>query len=145
MRTRDVDRASAGHRTVPHTADLIIESWAPTRERCLTEAVAALTESCADTSNAVPTSRHTFRLGAGSDQETLVALLEEVLYVLDAHGQAPVTTHVARNGSELAGWFDVVGVGGVPLTGSAPKGISRSGLTFERVGGGWRCGATVDV
>jgi SHS2 domain-containing protein len=145
MRTDGADRASTGHRTLPHTADLIIEAWAPSLGGCLTEAVAALTESCADTSNAVPTGRHSFCLRARSDEETLVALLEEVLYVLDAHGQVPVTTHLTRNGAVLAGWFDVVGVGEVPLTGSAPKGISLSGLALERVSSQWHCVATVDV
>jgi SHS2 domain-containing protein len=145
MRKPGADSTSAGHRTVPHTADLIIEAWAPSLAGCLTEAVAALTESCADTSGAVPTGRHSFSLGAGSDEEALVALLEEVLYVLDAHGEVPVTTHLTRDGAVLAGWFDVVGVGEVPLTGSAPKGISLSGLTLERVGREWHCAATVDV
>ncbi|HEV8559398.1 MAG TPA: archease [Actinophytocola sp.] len=39
---------SRGHRAVPHTADIRIEAWAPTREACLGEAVAALVESFAD-------------------------------------------------------------------------------------------------
>jgi len=131
---------------VPHTADIIVEAWAPTREQCLAEAVAALTESCADTSNVVPTSRHTFRLAADSDEQTLVAVLEEVLYVLDAHGQVPVTTHLdSMNGTELSGWFDVASVSEIPLIGSAPKGIALSGLSVHPVDGGWRCTATVDV
>lgn len=146
MRARDLDRTTAGHRTVPHTADLILEAWAPTVEQCLAEAVAALTDSCADTSNALPTGRHTFRLAAGSDEQTLVAVLEEVLYVLDAHGQVPVTTHLeAMNGSGLSGWFDVISVTETPLIGSAPKGIARSGLSIHPDAGGWRCTATVDV
>jgi len=130
---------------VPHTADVIIEAWAPTREQCLAEAVAALTEGCADTSHAVPTGTHAFRLDAGSDEQTLVALLEEVLYVLDAHGQVPVATHLAVGPAGLAGWFDVVDVLAVPAIGSAPKGVALSGLAFDDVGGGWACTVTVDV
>ena len=36
-----------GHRTVPHTADLRVEAWAPTREECLAEAVRGLVDSFA--------------------------------------------------------------------------------------------------
>jgi len=145
MPTRNPDRSGAGHRTAPHTADVIIEAWAPTRERCLVEAVAALTEGCADTSHAVPTGKHAFRLAAGSDAQALVALLEEVLYVLDAHGQVPVTTRLTVDESGLSGWFDVVDVSAVPTIGSAPKGIALSELAFDDVDGGWRCTVTVDV
>lgn len=80
---------SAGHRTAAHTADLIVEAWAPTREGCLAEAVAALTDSYADTSTATAAGRHTFRITAGSDDQTLVGVLEEALYVLDAFGKVP--------------------------------------------------------
>ena len=145
MLSGGVDRAGTGHRTVPHTADLIIEAWAPTRERCLAEAVAALTDSCADTSRAAPTGKHAFRLGAGSDEQLLVAVLEEVLYVLDAHDQVPVTTHLAADGAGLSGWFDVVDVHEIPTIGSAPKGIAWSGLTFDDADGRWCCRVTVDV
>lgn len=66
--------------------------------------------------------------------------------MLDARGQVPVTTHLeSLDGTELSGWFDVVGVGEIPLVGSAPKGIALSGLTFARLDSGWRCSCTVAV
>ena len=37
----------AGHRTVPHTADLRIEAWAVTCEECLAEALRGLVGSFA--------------------------------------------------------------------------------------------------
>jgi SHS2 domain-containing protein len=30
---------TSGHRSVPHTADLRIEAWAPTRDGCIRQAV----------------------------------------------------------------------------------------------------------
>lgn len=132
-----------GHRTVPHTADLIVEAWAPSREECLAEAVSGVVEGCVDTTGAVPVERRPFLLEAGSDEQVLVALLEEVVYVLDAFGEVPVATHLDPGlGS---GWFDVVGLEALPETGSAPKGVARSGLVLDHDAEGWRCRVTVDV
>ena len=47
IRERLASGAGRGHRTVPHTADLRIEAWAPTREECLAEAVRGLVDSFA--------------------------------------------------------------------------------------------------
>lgn len=139
----------AGHRTLPHTADLIVEAWAPTRAGCLAEAVAALTDSYADTSHAEPTRRHGFRLAAATDEQALVALLDEALYVLDALGAVPVETHLdpldPPGNAELTGWFALVDVDRVGLVGSVPKGVALSGLSLRHLDGGWHCTATVDV
>lgn len=37
-----------GHRSVPHTGDLRVEAWAPTREECIAEAVRGMVASFAD-------------------------------------------------------------------------------------------------
>lgn len=147
MRAKQVAATAVGHRVVPHTADTIVEAWAPSREQCLAEAVAALAESCADLVGARPTGRHTFSVTAGSDEQTLVAVLEEVLYVLDVRGEVPVATHLdaAPDGTELTGWFDVVGIERLRHHGSAPKGIALSGIFLGRTDDGWRCAVTVDV
>ncbi len=141
------DRATrAGHRTLPHTADLIIEAWAPTRAECLAEAVAALTDSYADTAHTPPARRHVFRLAAATDEQALLVLLDEALYVLDALGAVPVETHLDSGGdTELTGWFALVDVDEVELVGSVPKGIALSGLSLRCGDGGWHCSATVDV
>jgi SHS2 domain-containing protein len=47
----------AGHRTVPHTADLRIEAWAATREECLAEAVRGLVGSFAAVAGVQPCRR----------------------------------------------------------------------------------------
>ena len=146
MRSVDDDATRAGHRTLPHTADLIVEAWAPTRAGCLAEAVAALTDSYADTSHAEPTRRHGFRLAAATDEQALVALLDEALYVLDALGAVPVETHLDTPGdAELSGWFALVDVDRVTLIGSVPKGVALSGLSLRHLDGRWHCTATVDV
>ena len=47
-------RAARGHRTVPHTADLRIEAWAPTREECMAEAARGLVGSFAAVAGSPP-------------------------------------------------------------------------------------------
>lgn len=130
---------------MPHTADIIVEAWAPTRELCLAEAVKGLTTSYADTSTAVPSARHTFRIVATTEEQTLAFVLDEALYVLDALGEVPIEAHFDTAPGELHGRFELAPVGEVELVGSVPKGIALSGLTMVSEDGLWRAVATVDV
>lgn len=143
----DVDHAPAtGHRILPHTADLIIEAWAPKRDECLAEAVVALRAGFVEIADHVSTRRRHFTLTSTSDDDLLVALLEEALYVLDAYAEVPTDTHLQPQADgDVAGWFDVADVADVVLVGSIPKGIARSGLSLFEADGEWRCTATVDV
>jgi SHS2 domain-containing protein len=38
-------RPARGHRSLPHTADVIIDAWGPDQAACYEEAVAALVET----------------------------------------------------------------------------------------------------
>ena len=88
--------SAAGHRTVPHTADLRIEAWAPTREECLAEAVHGLVDSFAVVAGRAPSGRARRHLTARLDEDLLVAVIDEVIYRLDADGQIPVSADVRR-------------------------------------------------
>lgn len=144
MRNEPTKRA--GHRVLPHTADVILEAWAPTCEECIAEAVAALVDSFLDVSQARPAGTHSFSASVTTCQAALVTVLEEVLYILDMRGQVPVTTTVAECGSgRVSGSFTLVDVTDRALDGSTPKGISLSGLVFHETDGRWSCTCTVDV
>lgn len=139
-------RSTGGHRALPHTADVILEAWAPTREECIAEAVAALVESFVDTTHAHECAGHPFRIPVSTTEGALVTVLEEALYVLDMGGQVPLSTTVAgiQDGC-VYGSFALADVTDHELTGSVPKGVSLSGLVFAQQGGEWRCRFTVDV
>lgn len=79
-----------GHRTVPHTADLRVEAWAPTREGCIPQAVLGTIDSFLDTSSARPNRTHRCQLVGLSDEDLLAAVLEEILYLLDTENEAPI-------------------------------------------------------
>jgi SHS2 domain-containing protein len=131
-----------GHRSVPHTADTRIEAWAPTRETCLAEAVAGLVASFVDTTGAHPVRTATVDLTADSDADTLVEVLDEVIYLLDTQGDVPIDTEV---GPGSAMQLYLTPVAGVRATGAAPKAVTLHDLRFERTGGGWSCAVTIDV
>ena len=91
-----------GHRAVPHTADLRIEAWAATREECLAEAARGLVDSFAVVAAARPRRTAERRFIAGADEDLLVAVIDEVIYRLDADGEIPVTVDVRP--ARAAGW-----------------------------------------
>ena len=91
---------TSGHRSVPHTADLRIEAWAPTRDGCIREAVLGTVASFLDSSSAQPRHTRLRRLTADRDDDLLVAVLDEVIYLLDTEGEAPVD--VDLNGADGA-------------------------------------------
>ncbi len=135
-----------GHRLLPHTADLIIEAWGPTRESCFGEAVACLVESFADIVDAPTSVTVPFDLGPEPDEELLVLLLEEVLYLVDVLGRLPAETRIS--GTEeggIAGFFEVVPTEAAVEVGPVPKAIARHGLRVGATEQGWACHATIDV
>lgn len=135
----------AGHRTVPHTADVRIEAWGQSGERCVAEAAAAMVGGFADVSEADPTETITLNLDRPADADALVTILEEVIFLLDVRGVVPVRTEVTAEGQGLTTRFSMVSAEEVPLIGAVPKAVSLHELRWERREGGWRCAVTLDV
>ncbi len=140
-------RRDRGHRSVPHTADLRIEAWGPTREDCLAEAVRGLVESFAEVGKAEQQRASVHHLAAGSDADLLAAAVDEVIYRLDAYGEIPAAVEVTR---AVGGGIDLrlrmVDASGVEIVGAVPKAASLSGLTCAAgPSGEWSCAVTVDV
>ena len=129
-----------------HTADLMIEAWGLTRLACFEEAVRALVETFADTSDAATDEPVRISIEPASDEEMLVSLLEEVIYVVDVFGRVPV--HVTLEETEdggLDGAFDVARVEAVGPAGAVPKAVARHALSFAHEGERWLARATIDV
>ena len=140
-------RSRCGHRSVPHTADLRIEAWGPTREDCIAEAVRGVVGSFADVSGAGYQQAIERHLSAGSDADLLATAVEEVIYGLDTGGKVPVAVEVRRasdGGIDLA--LRAVDASTVEITGAAPKAASLSGLACAPdASGRWSCAVTIDV
>ena len=136
---------ASGHRSVPHTADLRIEAWAPTREECIAQAVLGTVESFLDTSTAARRRARRRRLMAPSDADLLVAVLEEVIYLLDTDAEVPVDLEVERVDGGVDVAFSMTGVNGLPQIGAAPKAVSLHELSLVCEDDRWRCSVTLDV
>ena len=134
-----------GHRSVPHTADARVEAWAPTRERCVAEAVAALVETFVDVSGARPVATEDFRVPTGADEDMLVAVLDRVVYLIDTTGQVPIRPDVSAADGGLAVRLEMADPDTVEVTGAVPKAVSLHELRFAAGDAGWSCSVTVDV
>ena len=137
--------SASGHRSVPHTADLRIEAWAPTRNGCIRQAVLGTVESFLDTSSAYPSHTLVRRLSADRDDDLLVAVLDEVVYLLDTAGDAPVDVDVDDLDGDVGVTFAMVDAGTLPQVGAVPKAVSLNELRLAREPTGWRCSVTLDV
>ncbi|MFI1200110.1 archease [Streptomyces sp. NPDC020883] len=134
-----------GHRSVPHTADLRIEAWGPTRAACLAQAVRGMCGSFLDLAGAAGVRRREVVVRADTDEDLLVALLEEVVYWLDTHDEVPVEVRLTAVPGGLRALLCMADIGTLPVLGAAPKAVTLHGLTFAPGSGGWQCSFTLDV
>lgn len=136
---------SRGHRLGPHTADCVIEAWAPDRLGCLTEALDALVASFARVPDPPVLRSLPIDVSADGDAELLLELLQEVIYVVDVLGVVPVRFHLVEVEGGVGGDMDVAPAADAELVGPVPKGVSWGGLAMGTAGGAWRARAVVDV
>jgi SHS2 domain-containing protein len=140
-----MDDDGTGHRTVPHTADLRVEAWAPTREECIAQAVLGAVGAFLDTSAAHPDRDRLCRLTAHSDEDLLAAVLDEVIYFLDTAAEVPVDVEVEPVDDEVDVRFEMVDATALPQLGAIPKGVSLDEIRLAPGPTGWRCAVTLDV
>lgn len=134
-----------GHRQRPHTADLIIEAFGQTRNECIEQAVLALVESFIDLRDVVATGTSSVDLPRADDVESLISILEEAIFIVDARGLIPTAASVRDQPDGLHVVFEVVPLGQVRSIGPAPKGIARHAIVLAKDGDEWSCQVVVDV
>lgn len=138
-------RDTAGHRTVPHTADIRVEAWAGSRERCVAETVLGAVDSFVDISGAHPTRMHLFQLATGSDDDLLAGVLDEVIYLLETTGEVPVDIELEPIDDTVDVRFATIGAEELPQVGAVPKGVSLHELTLTAGPAGWSSSVILDV
>lgn len=134
----------AGRRALPHTADVQVEAWAGTRDECLRQAVLGSVEVFVDLAGVSPTGTHLFRV-EGDDEQLLVAVLEEIVYLLDTTGAVPVQVALTPYDGGCEVRFDTIDARVLPQVGAVPKAVTLHQLRFGRVGPVWSCLVTWDV
>ena len=135
----------AGYGTVPHTADVRIEAWAPSRDECIAQAVAGMLASFLDLSSASAVATVTARLVPETDEDLLVGALDEVIYRLDTEDRVAVAVALAPRAGGVDLTLRMADPSGVVPIGAVPKAVSLHELRFEGGPDGWACSVTVDV
>ena len=79
------------------------------------------------------------------DDDLLVAVLDEVIYLLDATGEAPVDVDVDGADRGIDVTFAMADATTLPQIGAVPKAVSLNELRFSHGQKGWRCAVTLDV
>ncbi|MFD3623974.1 archease [Streptomyces sp. NPDC058698] len=134
---------ASGHRAVAQEDELRIEAWAKSRENCLAEAVAAMVECFADVAGARPTGVSRIRLDEACDEDLLAALLDEILYRLDAEGQVPVDVEADEAEDGLDVRLALAPLSDVRLTGAAPTAVAWEELRIGPGPSGWSCACAI--
>jgi protein archease len=139
-------RGCRGHRSLPHTADVIIEAWGPDLAACCEEAVVALVETYARPGAAAIVAARAVHVPPGPVDDMLLDLLEEVVFALDVAEGIPIRARVLTSGDGgLEARLALADPAGVEPAGAVPKAISRSGLEVTRRPEMVRCRFLVDV
>jgi SHS2 domain-containing protein len=133
----------SGHRSVPHTADMRIEAWAPSREECVGEAVRGMVEAFAEVPPAGARSDAEFEVGPAPDGDLLAGVLDEIIYLMDTTGRVPAAADVTAVDDVLR--VRLALVESSTVVGAVPKAVALHDLRFERTGTGYACAATLDV
>jgi SHS2 domain-containing protein len=107
--------------------------------------VRGVCESFLDLAGAVGVRRRDVVVRADSDEEVLVALLEEVVYWLDTEGEVPVDVELTTVPGGLRADLHMADAASLPVTGAAPKAATLHELHFGRGPDGWTCSVTLDV
>ncbi|WP_220504682.1 archease [Microbispora sp. H13382] len=134
-----------GHRSLPHTADVRLEAWAPTVAECVAEAVRAVIGGFADLSRAERHSTRTLHVGPAPPEEQLLTVLDEVIYQMDTAARVPCEIEAHEDEAGLWLTLGMTDVAAVPQIGAVPKAVALHGLRFDHGPHGWVCTVTLDV
>ncbi|MEU8246482.1 archease [Nonomuraea sp. NPDC048916] len=138
--------ADAGHRSLPHTADTRIQAWAPTTGQCIAQAVLGMAKSFLDLRGAAATGEYDLHVEPGEPQDQLVAVLDEIIYLMDTTEQIPIKAVALQRQNRLSLHLTMADLATVPQTGAVPKAVALHQLTFfEHRAGQWTCTVTLDV
>lgn len=130
---------SAGHVCVPHTTELRLEAWAPTREQCLAEAVDALVDNVIERPRPRPTSTVDRTVPDEREESLLADLLDQVIYQVEVFSDIPVVTVVEP---VIDGWhirFEMADLATATPCGAIPKTASLRDVRLWPDASGRRC------
>ncbi len=102
--------------------------------------------SFADASGTPEVSTERLRIEPGPDEDMLVAVLDEVVFLMDTTGRLPIgaeATDVEGGGLEVR--LRMAEADRMEPVGAVPKAVSLHELRFGRDERGWSCTVTLDI
>lgn len=131
--------ATRGHRL----RDDVLEAWGPDRAECLAQAVRALVASFTDPNTLVPRQAVTASFEPRSDDDLLIDVLNESLYLAEDLQRVPVDIELQdRPDGTVLIHFAVVP--DARLHAAIPAAALPFGAWLRQECGGWRCRAQLD-
>lgn len=85
------------------------------------------------------------RLTADRDDDLLVAVVEEVIYLLDTVAEAPVDLELQDVDGGVDVTFAMADASTLRQVGAVPKAVSLNQLRFSQDRHGWQCLVMLDV
>jgi SHS2 domain-containing protein len=133
-----VTSARKPYRLLPHTADLRFRVQGRTFPDLLSRAVFALTDQCVDARRVSSKKSKKIRIRAGTPEEILVRLLQEVLFLFDVKG---FVSRSFKSGRLLGEDFDPE----KHRPKSEIKAATFHGLKVKKRSGVWSADVVLDV
>ena len=88
------DEQRSGYESLDHTADLALRVWAPSARELIEQAAAGFIGLMVDPDTVPPEREVAISATGAGPEELLVGWLNEILFVFDAQGMAPVRAKV---------------------------------------------------
>jgi len=129
------------YRWIDHTAELELEIRAPTAEKVLAEAAAALRDLLGGADGETAGAR-TVEVAAGDRPALLAAFLEELVYLAESERLVPVAVRGVELGEGRMRAAVELERGDPP---HLVKAVTYHRLAFEPSGDGWRASVVLDV
>jgi SHS2 domain-containing protein len=133
-----------GHELLEHTADLGIRAWGPSLEAAVEEALIGLVEVMGIRASG-PGERRVVRANGHDDPSRLVALMNEVVFVVETDDVRIAGARVRRDDADLLADLEIVPATG-PAEGTPVKAATYHQLAVEeRADGSAEVRVFVDV
>jgi SHS2 domain-containing protein len=138
----DATTSAAGHAVGRDGGGLVVEAWAASRSACLEQLVRGVVCTFAEPRPEFATREIHFELDAALDEDLVVTLLEDVLYLARADDLAVVDVVLEEDEEtgSIEGTFVVAPVPDLPATGACPTRVARSSVSLHRDESVWRAG-----
>lgn len=134
----------SGYRWLRYPADLQLEAWAPSREKCVAEVLRGLVDSVVEQAG-TPESTVEFEVDGDTDEDLLVGVLDEVIHRMDIAGQVPVASTVRAGSRGLDVTCDMAPLSRAEPVSAVTHTASVRRLRLSEQPGYWSCAVTIGV